>query len=291
MLRIMLYLFFLFTLSCRQNTNVIIIQNKGSDTLVNLAQAWAEEYKNVNPQVALAVSGGGSGTGIAALINGTVDIANSSRAIKEEERLEARKNTGNDVKEFIVGMDALAVFIHPSNPLQGLTIDEVACIYGEGGTCIYWHDIRGTNVPGCKDNKIIRVSRQSNSGTYQYFRESILGKKRDLKLGSMDLNGSRESIDLVEKTPCAIGYSGMGYLNPRVRAVCIQKDSQSDCIHPTVKTAMNKSYPISRELYMYTSGHPSEMVKAYLDWTQSDKAKEITIKAGYVPAPKGHYGN
>ena len=291
MIRIIICLFFLFSMGCSQNQNVLIIQNKGSDTLVNLAQACAEDYKNVNPQVALAVSGGGSGTGIAALINGTVDIANSSRAIKEEERVEARKNTGHDVKEFIVGMDALAVFVHPSNPLQGLTIEEVACIYGEGGTCTYWHDIRGVKVPGCKDNKIIRVSRQSNSGTYQYFRESILGKKRDLKLGSMDLNGSRESIDLVEKTPCAIGYSGMGYLNPRVRALCIKKDPQSNCIHPTVETAMNKSYPISRELYMYTSGYPSERVKAYLDWTQSERAQEITIKAGYVPAPKGQYGN
>jgi phosphate transport system substrate-binding protein len=272
--------------ACARKEKTFIIQNKGSDTLVNLAQAWAEEYKNVNSEVALAVSGGGSGTGIAALINGTVDIANSSRAIKEEEREEAKKNTGKDVKEFIVGMDALAVFVHPSNPLSGMTLDEVACIYGEGGKCTYWHDVRGIVVPGCKNNKIIRVSRQSNSGTYQYFREAILGKKRDLKLGSMDLNGSRESIDLVEKTPCAIGYSGMGYLNPRVKAVCISKSLGGECVHPTTETAMTKAYPISRELYMYTSGTPSPQVRAYLDWTQSEKAKDITIKAGYVPAPK-----
>lgn len=283
---ILILLSALMLTACSKKSNVLIIQNKGSDTLVNLAQAWAEEYKNINPNVALAVSGGGSGTGIAALMNGTVDIANSSRAIKEEEREEAKKNTGKDVNEYIVGMDALAVFVHPSNPLTGLTLEEVACIYGEGGHCTHWSDVRGVVVPGCKDNKIIRVSRQSNSGTYQYFREAILGKKRDLKLGSMDLNGSRESIDLVEKTPCAIGYSGMGYLNPRVKAFCIQKTADAPCIQPTVQTAMDKSYPISRELYMYTSGAPSEEVKAYLDWTQSEKAHEITIKAGYVPAPK-----
>lgn len=272
--------------ACSQKSDVLIIQNKGSDTLVNLAQAWAEEYKNVNPKVALAVSGGGSGTGIAAMINGTVDIANSSRAMKQEEREEAKKNNGEDVKEFIVGMDALAVFVHPSNPITGMTLEEVACIYGEGGTCKYWHDIRGIQVKGCKDNKIIRVSRQSNSGTYQYFREAILGKKRDLKLGSMDLNGSKESIDLVEKTPCAIGYSGMGYLNKHVKAICISKSSDAPCIQPTVQTAIDKTYPISRELYMYTTGTPSPEVQAYLDWTQSDKAHAITIKAGYVPAPK-----
>lgn len=284
--RLILVILLLLLAACSKQSNILIIQNKGSDTLVNLAQAWAEEYKNINPNVALAVSGGGSGTGIAALINGTVDIANSSRAIKDEERAQAKKNTGKDVNEFIVGMDALAVFIHPSNPLSGLTLEEAACIYGEGGHCTHWHQVRNTIVPGCKDNRIIRVSRQSNSGTYQYFREAILGKKRDLKLGSMDLSGSRESIDLVEKTPCAIGYSGMGYLNPRVKALCIQKSADAPCIEPTVETAIDKSYPISRELYMYTSGNPSNEVKAYLDWTQSDRAHEITIKAGYVPAKK-----
>ncbi len=271
---------------CTKKDNVLLVQNKGSDTLVNLAQAWAEAYKDIKPGVAIAVSGGGSGTGIAALINGTVDIANSSRAMKEEERLEAKNNNGKEINEFIVGMDALAVFVHPKNPLQGMTLEEVACIYGEGGKCVHWSDVRGTVVPGCKDNKIIRVSRQSNSGTYQYFREAILGKKRDLKLGSMDLNGSRESIDLVEKTPCAIGYSGMGYLNPHVRAVCIQKTADAECVMPTIDTAIKKSYPISRELYMYTSGVPSAEVQAYMEWTQSDIAREITIKAGYVPAPK-----
>jgi phosphate transport system substrate-binding protein len=280
------FLLFVILVGCSKHEHSLIIQNKGSDTLVNLAQAWAEEYKKVKPDVAIAVSGGGSGTGIAALINGTVDIANSSRAMKEEERDEAKKNNGKEINEFIVGMDALAVFIHPKNPIEGLTLEEVACIYGEGGKCIYWSDIRGTIVPGCQGNKIIRVSRQSNSGTYQYFREAVLGKKRDLKLGSMDLNGSRESIDLVEKTPCAIGYSGMGYLSSHVKSVCISQGKNSECIKPTLETAMKKTYPISRELYMYTAGTPSPEVKKYMEWTQSEMAREIIIKSGYVPAPK-----
>lgn len=278
----------LFLWGCSERPDILVIQNKGSDTLVNLAQAWAEEYQKVNPKVALAVSGGGSGTGIAALINGTVDIANSSRAIKEEEKKEAQKNNGTEVKEFIVGMDALAVFVHPKNPLQGLSLAEVACIYGEKGNCTLWSDIRGTVVPGCKDNKIIRVSRQSNSGTYQYFREAILGKHQDLKLGSMDLNGSKESIDLVEHTPCAIGYSGMGYLNPRIKALCLSQDQRSPCIYPTMETALTKTYPISRELYMYTNGTPSPEVKNYIEWTQSKNAQKITMKAGYVPMETSH---
>lgn len=280
------FLLLLILMGCSKRSDMMIIQNKGSDTIVNLAQAWAEEYKKVKPNVAIAVSGGGSGTGIAALINGTVDIANSSRAMKDEEREDALKNNGKTVTEFVVGMDALAVFVHPKNPLEGLSLEELACIYGEGGKCIYWSDVRGTVVPGCQGNKIIRVSRQSNSGTYQYFREAILGKKHDLKLGSMDLNGSREAIDLIEKTPCAIGYSGMGYLSKHVKAFCIQKTKDSECIPPTLKTAMDKSYPISRELYMYTSGEPSQEVKDYMNWTQSDEASKITINAGYVPAPK-----
>ncbi len=264
-----------------------IIQNKGSDTVVNLAQAWAEEYKKMKPDVAIAVSGGGSGTGIAALINGTVDIANSSRKIKEEEKAQALKNSGKEVQEFVIGLDALAVFVHPANPLTGLTIEEIACIYGDGGKCETWADVRpGTIVPGCQDNKIIRISRQSNSGTYQYFREAILGEGRDFKMGSMDLNGSREAADLVEKTPCAIGYSGMGYLTKGIKALCVSKTKDAACVSPSLETATDKTYPIARELYMYTSGTPSVEVKAYMDWTNTPAAQEIIIKSGYVPVPK-----
>lgn len=277
---------FIALVGCSKKDHGLIIQNKGSDTLVNLAQAWSEEYTKINPKVAVAVSGGGSGTGLAALINGTVDIANSSRAIKDEEREEAKKNSGKEVNEFIVGMDALAVFVHPKNPLVDLSLEEVACIYGVGGECVYWNQVRNTIVPGCKDNKIIRVSRQSNSGTYQYFREAILGKKRDLKLGSMDLNGSKEAIDLVEKTPCSIGYTGMGYLNPHVKAICLSKKPGEKCVNPTMETAVDKTYPIARELYMYTLGTPSKEVQDYMNWTQSDVATVITKKAGYVPAAK-----
>lgn len=278
----LLVLFVLMSCSKREHK---IIQNKGSDTVVNLAQAWAEEYKKVKPEVAIAVSGGGSGTGIAALINGTVDIANSSRPLKAEERAAAEKNSGKPVNEFVIGLDALAVFVHPSNPITGLTIAEIGCIYGMNGKCETWSDVKaGTVVPGCKDNKIIRVSRQSNSGTYQYFREAILGEGVDFKSGSMDLNGSREAIDLVEKTPCAIGYSGMGYITKNVKALCVDKTGK--CIFPTLETATDKSYPISRELYMYTSGNPSQEVKDYMEWTKTDAAQAIIIKSGYVPVPK-----
>lgn len=283
----MTYLIYLVSLlaivSCSRPHDGVIIQNKGSDTLVNLAQAWAEEYKQIQPKVAVAVSGGGSGTGIAALINGTVDIANSSRAIKGEEKAEAEKNNGGAVTEHVVGLDALAIFVNPANPLTDMTFAEVACIFGEGGTCDKWSDIRGTVVPGCKDNQIIRVSRQSNSGTYQYFREAVVGKTKDLRLGSMDLNGSREGIDMVSKTPCAISYTGMGYLNHDVKSICLSKEAGVPCVSPTAETAASKTYPISRELFMYTVGTPRPEVTAFLEWIKTPKAREIIVRAGYVP--------
>ncbi len=271
---------------CSRSGNNVILQNKGSDTLVNLAQAWAEEYKKIAPTVAIAVSGGGSGTGIAALINGTVDIANSSRKIKDQERADAEKNRGGAVNEYIVGLDALAVFVHPANPLQDLTIEEIGCIYGKNGKCETWNDVRaGTTVPGCQDNKIIRVSRQSNSGTYEYFREAILGAAQDFKSGSMDLNGSREGVDMVGKTPCAIGYTGMGYLSQEVKALCIAKKTGEPCVSPSMQTALDKSYPIARELFMYTVGTPKPEVLAFLEWIKTDAAKALTQQSGFVPTP------
>ncbi|MDH4468816.1 MAG: phosphate ABC transporter substrate-binding protein [Bacteriovoracaceae bacterium] len=263
----------------------LIIQNKGSDTLVNLAQVWAENYGRINSKVAISVSGGGSGTGIAALINNQVDIANSSRSIKEEESKKAEQNSGKKVTEYVVALDALSVFVHPSNPLQGLSRTELACIFGSEGNCDNWSQIRNTVVPGCKNNKIIRVSRMSNSGTYQYFLERVIGKKKDMRLGSMDLNGSKESIDLVQNTPCAIGYTGMGYINDHIKALCVTWDEGGPCIPPTLENAMNKTYPITRELFMYTLGEAEGEVKKYLEWIKGIDATKLVIKMGYIPSP------
>lgn len=271
--------------ACSRSSKNVVIQNKGSDTLVNLAQAWAEEYRKIVPNVGISVSGGGSGTGIAALINGTVDIANSSRKIKDQEKADAEKNRNGAVTEYVVGLDALAVFVNPANPLTDLTIAEIACIYGKDSKCDKWSDVRGTVVPGCQDNKIIRVSRQSNSGTYEYFREAVLGPGKDLKSGSMDLNGSREGIDMVAKTPCAIGYTGMGYLSPEVKAICLSTKNGETCSSPSIESVLNKSYPITRELFMYTVGAVKPEVSAFLEWIKSPQAKEIVKKAGYVPLP------
>ncbi len=261
-----------------------LIQNKGSDTLVNVAQAWAEQYKDVDPEVAVAVSGGGSGTGISALINGTVDIANCSRAMKEKE-LEAARAKGANPQKFVVGYDALAVFLHESNPIQTMTLAQLAEIYGEGGKTKTWAQL-GVEVDGCAGGEIVVVSRQNNSGTYVYFKDAVLGKRRDYEAGSLDLHGSKDVVDLVEKTPCAIGYSGLAYATDHVKMVAIATKDGEEGVMPTVQSAVDRSYPIARPLLMYTRDVPSGAVKAYLDWILSDAGQRIIEAKGYAPVRK-----
>ena len=258
-----------------------VIQNKGSDTLVNVAQAWAEAYQTVDPTVVVAVSGGGSGTGIAALINGTVDIANASRAIKEKEEKLARDN-GQDPIQHTVGFDALAIFLHADNPLDVISIDQLAGIYGDGGEITSWTDL-GVEVPGCKDQEIVVVSRQNNSATYAYFRDAVLDKS-DFKLGTRDMHGSKDVVDLVEKTPCAIGYSGLAYATDHIKLGCVSSQEGFGCVNPSVDSAIDGSYPIARPLFMYTNGEPTGFVGEYLNWIKSNEGQCIILEKGYAPS-------
>jgi phosphate transport system substrate-binding protein len=264
-----------------------VIQNKGSDTLVNVAQAWAEAYQTVNPAVVVAVSGGGSGTGIAALINGTVDIANASRAIKDKELKLAEDNGQNPVKH-VVGFDALAIFLHEDNPLNEISLGQLAEIYGDGGTFTRWTDL-GVEVPGCQGQEIVVVSRQNNSGTYAYFRSAVL-RDRDFRLGTRDMHGSKDVVDLVEKTPCAIGYSGLAYATEHVKLGCVALETGGSCTNPSVATAVDGSYPIARPLFMYTNGEPTGVVGDYLNWIKSDDGQCIILNKGYAPATEVNCG-
>jgi phosphate transport system substrate-binding protein len=259
------------------------IQNKGSDTMVNLAQAWAEEYKKVAPDVDVEVSGGGSGVGIAALQKGTIDIANASRNMKPEEIEAAKKNTGKTPKEIIVGYDALAIYVHKDNPLNEITLDQIAQIYMEGGSITKWADL-GVTIPGASGDEIVRVSRQSNSGTYEFLREHVLNKK-DFKLGSRDMNGSKEVVELVSSTLTAIGYSGMGYATPAVKMLKVKKTASDPAYDPNVANTLAKTYPIARSLQVYTLGEPQGAVKAYINWMLSDAGQKVVEATGYVPLP------
>ena len=253
--------------------------------MVNLAQAWAEAYAEVDPAVSVEVSGGGSGTGVAALINGTVDIANSSRKLEESERAKATQNTGKEPQEYMVGYDALAVFVHKDNPMEEITLEQLAAIYSADGKVTKWSEL-GVKNTGCPNDEIIRVSRQNNSGTYHYFREAVLGKGHDFRLGSVDMNGSKDVVELVSKTPCAIGYSGMGYSTADVKMLRVAKKPGDPSYAPSIETTLNHTYPIARPLYMYTLGTPSEHLQKYLDWIHADAGQQIVKESGYVPLPK-----
>ncbi|MCY3546781.1 MAG: phosphate ABC transporter substrate-binding protein [Gemmatimonadetes bacterium] len=258
-----------------------MIQNKGSDTLLNVAQAWAEVYSAVNPNVAVAVTGGGSGTGISAMINGTVDIANSSRKMREAE-LDAARGNGVEPVEYIVGYDALAVYLHADNPIRSISLEQLKDVYGEGGTATTWSDL-GVAVPGCASDEIVLVSRQNNSGTYVYFKETVLGDDAEYKLGSRDMHGSKDVVDLVENTPCAIGYSGLAYATEHVNMPCIMVGDDGDCVAPAIATAVDGSYPIARPLFMYTAGEPQGAVKEYMDWILSQEGQCVILERGYAP--------
>jgi len=265
--------------------NKIVIQNIGSDTMVNLAQGWAESYAKTVPNVSVEVSGGGSGVGVAALINGTADIANCSRKVEPEEAQKA-KGQGREPKEFLVGFDGLAVYVHKDNPMTQISLDELSEVYREGGKANKWSDLGAANIPGSKSDDIIRVSRQNNSGTYQYFRETVVGKKADFKQGSLDMNGSKDVVELVGKTPGAIGYSGLGYATADVKILKISRKKGEIGVLPSIATVHDKSYPISRPLFMYTPGEPKTEVKLYIEWILSDAGQKIVEHTGYVPLPK-----
>jgi len=260
----------------------INIQNKGSDTMVNLAQAWAEEYKKVAPNVNVEVSGGGSGVGIAAMIKGTVDLANSSRDMKPSEIEQAKKNTGKTPKEYVVGYDALAVYVHKDNPINEISNEQLIQIYAEGGAITKWSQL-GVTLPGGQD-EIVRVSRQSSSGTYEFFREHVLNKK-DFKLGSRDMNGSKEVVELVGNTVAAIGYSGMGYATPAVKMLKVREKEGGEAVPPTVENTLSKKYPIARALHVYTLGEPQGELAKYVEWIHSDAGQKIVEQTGYVPLP------
>ena len=256
------------------------IENKGSDTIVNLALAWAETYQAEHADVRISVTGGGSGTGIAALINGTVDLANASRKIKDEEIAEAQSKGVNPL-EHIIARDAIAVIVNMENPVSELTLQQIADIYS--GKITNWNEVGG------EDRPIVKLSRETNSGTHVYFLETVLrlGNSDDKTLFSTDtllLPSSEGIISEVRSNPNAIGYDGLGYVPDDLKMIAIAKEAGGAYVLPAIDTVNDKTYPIARDLYMYTDGEPTGVVKEYLDWILSPEAQEIVAELGFVPA-------
>jgi phosphate transport system substrate-binding protein len=262
----------------RANRASETIENKGSDTLVNLALAWAEEYMGLHPEVSISVTGGGTGTGIAAMLNGTVEIANASREIKAEELTSAKEN-GMSPTELIVARDAIAVVVNPANPVDALTLQQISDMYT--GVITNWKEVGG------EDRPIVLLSRESNSGTYVYFLENVirLGDSKSELLFSPDtlLMPSSEGISAeVRQNPNAIGYDGLGYVTPDQKVIAVAKAEGEPFVIPSEATASDGSYPVSRALYMYTPNPPDGQVKAYLDWILAD-GQALVRELGFVP--------
>jgi len=257
-----------------------LIQNRGSDSMAIAVEKWAEQYKRFDSKTGVAVSGGGTGTGIAALINGTVDIANASRAMTRREINLAKKH-GIAPVQHIVGYDGVAIYTHKDNPIESLSFSQLADIYGAGGKAELWTDL-GIEVPACSDQKIIRVGRQNSSGTYAYLRKNVLDGKK-FKQGTLEAQSSKDLIGLVAKTPCAIGYSSFAYATDDIKVACITENSGEPCLIPEIKDVTEHTYPITRPLYMYTNGPATGEVKNYLDWILSDQGQCILMKNHYAP--------
>ena len=262
------------------------IKVTGSDTMVNLANAWREAFEAGHPDISLQVKGGGSGVGIAALCAGKIDVATASRPMKPAEIDTARQKTGKEPKEFVVGRDALAIYINKQNPLNAISLAELAEIYGEEGKLLAWSDLE-LDYAACSGGKIIPVGRQNSSGTYAYFKEAVLGEKREYRQGLTSQSGSSDVVSLISKTPCAIGYSGMGYYKADlVKMVPVAKEKGGPAISPSVESALDGTYPISRPLYLYTLGEPSGAVQEFIQWVRSDEGQKTVEEQGYVPLPK-----
>ncbi len=226
------------------------IQIKGSDTMVNLGQAWAEKYMEKNTGDFIAVTGGGSGTGFSSLISGTCDVAMASRSIKDRE-IALAKAKGINPNEVKVALDGLAVVVNPGNPISKLTLSQLADIFT--GRVTNWKEVGG------KDEKIVILSREVNSGTHVYFKEHVLRKndpnsKEEFASTALMLSSSQAIADEVAGNPAAIGYYGMGYISKKQKPLSLAKDEKSEYETPTIENVINGKYPISRPLFLYTNG-------------------------------------
>ncbi len=258
------------------------IENKGSDTIVNLALAWAEQYQIEHPEIRISVTGGGSGTGIASLINGTVGLANASRQITADETKQAEAQGIHPV-EHIIARDAIAVIVNPGNPVSQLTLQQVSDIYS--GKISNWQQIGG------EDRPIVRLSRETNSGTHVYFLATVLrlGDSKSKTLFSTDtllLPSSEGIINELRQNPNAIGYDGLGYVPKDLKVIALAGKQGAPYVLPSIATVNNNTYAVSRDLYMYTAGDASGAMKAYLDWIVSPEGQKIVASQGFVPVAR-----
>jgi phosphate transport system substrate-binding protein len=246
---------------------------KGSDTMVILGQRWAEVYMAKTPSTSIQVTGGGSGTGISALINGTTDICQASREMKAEEKNSLKEKYKTAAVEIPVARDGLSVYVNASNPVKKLTMEQLRLIFT--GKISNWKELGG------KDAKIIVYSRENSSGTYVFFKEHVL-KNADYTPRAQSMPGTAAVVNAVARDKNAIGYGGAAYAKG-ISVTPIQKDDQSPAVTPDLAHVQDGSYPLSRPLFFYLRDKPAGEIKAFIDWVLSKNGQEIVTKVGYFP--------
>jgi phosphate transport system substrate-binding protein len=246
---------------------------KGSDTMVILGQRWAEQYMAKNSGTTLQVTGGGSGTGISALINGTTDICQASRAMSAAEKSNLRDRYNTTGVEIPVARDGLSVYVNAGNPIKDLSMDQLKLIFT--GKITNWKELGGA------DAKIIVYSRENSSGTYVFFKEHVL-KNADYTQRAQSMPGTAAVVNAVAKEKHGIGYGGAAYAKG-IRVLSIKKDDSSPAIAPDLAHVQDGSYPLSRPLFFYVRNKPAGDIKAYVDWVLSKEGQDIVSKVGYFP--------
>lgn len=254
------------------NEDAEVITQKGSDTMVLLAQKWAEVYGASNPDVEIQVSGGGSGTGISALINGTTQIANASRPMKEEEKVKMKEKYGTDPYEVAVAKDGITVYVHPDNALESLTLEQLRGIFE--GNISNWNEVGGPDAP------IVRYGRENSSGTYDYFKEVVLDKG-DFSKETAALPGTAAVVNAVSKDPNGIGYGGAAY-SSGIKIVKLSADG-GEALEPSLENVSSGKYPLARDLYFYMAEPPFGKMKEFIDWILSDDGQQYTREMEYFP--------
>lgn len=261
-----------------------MIQIKGSDTIVNANQKLSEEFMKINPEIFVAVTGGGSGVGIASLINGSCHLAASSREMTAKEIDMAHKR-GVEPREIVVAFDGIAVIVNPHNPIEQLTIDDLHRIFT--GKATSWKDF------GWKDLPIVTLSREVSSGTYAYFKEVVIhlgrkGSQEEFSPKTLMMSSSQTIVEEVVSNEGAIGYLGMGYASDRTKSVAIANNKESGFFPPTLAEVMNKQYPLSRPLYFYSNGDPKGTTRLFVDFSLSPSGQRQFMETGFVPLEQSH---
>ena len=255
------------------------MQIKGSDTIVNLVQVWAEKFSQINDGINVGVTGGGTGTGFAALLNNTCDIAMASRQVEENE-INLAKKQNITYKEFIVGLDGLAVLVNKNNPVNNLTMEQLRDIFMAKIT--NWKEVGGENRP------IVLLSRESNSGTHMFFKETVIrlndiNSKDEFSPKALLMPSSQAIVDEIYQNPNAIGYTGIGFMNNQTKAISVSAQNSTEYFYPTIENVMYGKYPISRPLYLYTNGEPKGIVKDFIDYALSKDGQKIVVETAFVP--------